>query len=106
MSAGTHAALQVEILHTECAEFSCPYASLGGKPIESLPLPGGSGNDLLGLLCIVEKRRDRFRFPKYDAVVHVVFTLPRELAPLAPQNKRLIYNLLFHASAAPSRSSK
>ena len=27
------------------------------------------------------------------------FTLPRELAPLALQNKRLIYNLLFHASA-------
>ncbi|MGA2963858.1 MAG: IS91 family transposase [Candidatus Korobacteraceae bacterium] len=31
--------------------------------------------------------------------VHVVFTLPRQLAPLALQNKRLIYNLLFHASA-------
>src|SRR3984885_12051486 len=29
-----------------------------------------------------------------------VFTLPRELAPLALQNKRLIYNLLFHSSAA------
>jgi hypothetical protein len=32
--------------------------------------------------------------------VHVVFTLPRELAPLALQNKRLIYNLLFHTTAA------
>jgi hypothetical protein len=32
--------------------------------------------------------------------VHVVFTLPRELAPLALQNKQLIYNLLFHTSAA------
>ena len=31
--------------------------------------------------------------------VHVVFTLPRELAPLALQNKQVIYNLLFHASA-------
>ena len=31
--------------------------------------------------------------------VHAVFTLPRELAPLALQNKRLIYNLLFHTSA-------
>lgn len=31
--------------------------------------------------------------------VHVVFTLPRELAPLALQNKRLIYNLLLHSSA-------
>jgi Putative transposase/Transposase zinc-binding domain len=31
--------------------------------------------------------------------VHAVFTLPREMAPLALQNKRIIYNLLFHASA-------
>jgi Transposase zinc-binding domain len=31
--------------------------------------------------------------------VHVVFTLPRELAPLALQNKREIYSLLFRASA-------
>jgi hypothetical protein len=31
--------------------------------------------------------------------VHAVFTLPRELAPLALQNKKLIFNLLFHASA-------
>jgi Putative transposase/Transposase zinc-binding domain len=30
--------------------------------------------------------------------VHVVFTLPRELAPLALQNKK-VYDLLFHASA-------
>ena len=32
--------------------------------------------------------------------VHLVFTLPRELAPLALQNKRVVYNLLFQASAA------
>jgi hypothetical protein len=32
--------------------------------------------------------------------VHVVFTLPHQLAPLANQNKRLLYSLLFHASAA------
>ena len=31
--------------------------------------------------------------------MHAVFTVPRELAPIALQNKRLIYNLLFHASA-------
>jgi hypothetical protein len=31
--------------------------------------------------------------------VHAVFTLPRELAPVALQNKKLIFNLLFHASA-------
>jgi hypothetical protein len=32
--------------------------------------------------------------------VHVVFTLPHELAPLAYQNKRVIYDLLFKSSAA------
>jgi hypothetical protein len=31
--------------------------------------------------------------------VHVVFTLPPQLAPLALQNKKVIYGLLLHASA-------
>src|SRR3989441_8970851 len=31
--------------------------------------------------------------------LHVVFTLPRELAPLALQNKKVVYDLLFRASA-------
>jgi len=31
--------------------------------------------------------------------VHVVFTLPARLAPLALQNKKLVYGLLLHASA-------
>jgi hypothetical protein len=31
--------------------------------------------------------------------VHVVFTLPHELAPLTLQNKKLIFNLLFQTSA-------
>ena len=43
------------------------------------------------------KARERELLP--TRYVHAVFTLPRELAPLALQNKRLIYNLLFHASA-------
>ena len=30
---------------------------------------------------------------------HVVFTLPRRLAPLVLQNKKLLYDLLFHSSA-------
>jgi hypothetical protein len=42
-------------------------------------------------------RRERELLP--TRYVHAVFTLPRELAPLALQNKRLIYNLLFHTSA-------
>jgi hypothetical protein len=31
--------------------------------------------------------------------VHAVFTLPRELAPVALQNKKAVFDLLFHASA-------
>jgi len=41
--------------------------------------------------------RERELLPTH--YVHVVFTLPRELASLALQNKRLIYNLLFHSTA-------
>jgi hypothetical protein len=41
------------------------------------------------------RRRDLLPVP----YVHVVFTLPHQLAPLAPQNKREIYGLLFRASA-------
>jgi Putative transposase/Transposase zinc-binding domain len=43
------------------------------------------------------KARERELLP--SRYVHAVFTLPRELAPLALQNKKTIYNLLFHASA-------
>src|SRR6201986_4301527 len=31
--------------------------------------------------------------------VHVVFTLPRHLAPLVLQNKKIVYDLLFRTSA-------
>ena len=31
--------------------------------------------------------------------LHVVFTLPRYLAPVVPQNKKVIYDLLFRVSA-------
>jgi hypothetical protein len=43
------------------------------------------------------QQRERELLP--TSYVHVVFTLPRELAPLAPQNKRILYSLLFRASA-------
>jgi hypothetical protein len=33
------------------------------------------------------------------AYVHVVFTLPHQLSPLALQNKKALYDLLFRASA-------
>ena len=34
------------------------------------------------------------------AYVHVVFTLPQQLSQLILQNKKVLYDLLFHASAA------
>jgi hypothetical protein len=48
-------------------------------------------------LCWLQARERELLPARY---VHLVFTLPRELAPLALQNKRVIYNLLFQASAA------
>jgi hypothetical protein len=44
------------------------------------------------------QQRERELLP--TRYVHAVFTLPEELAPLALQNKRLIYGLLFRTSAA------
>ena len=46
------------------------------------PLAGSAGKELLP-----------------TRYVHVVFTLPHQLSPLALQNKREIYALLFRASA-------
>jgi transposase-like zinc-binding protein len=48
--------------------------------------------------------RDRWLAKRHQELlpthyVHVVFTLPSRLAPLALQNKKIIYNLLFRASA-------
>jgi hypothetical protein len=37
---------------------------------------------------------------RHTRYVHLVFTLPRELGPLALQNKRMIFDLLFQTSAA------
>src|SRR5277367_2153521 len=44
----------------------------------------------------LEKRRRELLPTPY---VHVVFTLPRHFAPLALQNKKVIYDLLFRTSA-------
>ena len=38
------------------------------------------------------------------AYFHVVFTLPQEIAAIALQNKALIYNLLFQATAETLRT--
>jgi hypothetical protein len=44
----------------------------------------------------LEARRHELLPSRY---VHVVFTLPSQLAPLALQNKKIIYDLLLRASA-------
>jgi len=44
----------------------------------------------------LERRRQELLPTPY---VHVVFTLPRRLAPLALQNKKVLYDLLFRTSA-------
>src|SRR6266404_845076 len=44
----------------------------------------------------LEKRRRELLPTPY---VHVVFTLPRQLAPLTLQNKKVVYDLLFRTSA-------
>jgi hypothetical protein len=44
----------------------------------------------------LEKRRRELLPTHY---VHVVFTLPRQLAPLTLQNKKVVYDLLFRTSA-------
>ena len=44
----------------------------------------------------LEARRQELLPARY---VHVVFTLPRRLAPLALQNKKVVYDLLFRSSA-------
>ena len=45
----------------------------------------------------LEARRQELLPTRY---VHVVFTLPHQLAPLALQNKKLLYHLLLQTSAA------
>jgi Putative transposase/Transposase zinc-binding domain len=45
----------------------------------------------------LQARRQQLLPTRY---VHVVFTLPHELAPLALQNKKILYHLLLQASAA------
>src|ERR1035441_2196270 len=75
----------------------CPYERFGnneGHSCRNRHCPRCQGNARQRWL----QARERELLPA--SYVHVVFTLPRELAPLALQNKRLIYNLLFHTSAA------
>jgi Transposase zinc-binding domain len=75
-----------------CSE--CGHTVLSYNSCRNRHCPRCQGNARVRWL----QARERELLP--TRYVHVVFTLPRQLAPLALQNKRLIYNLLFHASAA------
>ncbi len=73
---------------------SCGHTAISYNSCRNRHCPRCQGNARIRWL---EKRERELLPTRY---VHAVFTLPRELAPLALQNKRLIYGLLFRASAA------
>jgi hypothetical protein len=87
----------------------CRTASLGGHrdPCSGCGHTAISYNSCRNRHCPRCQRNARIRWLQQHErellptrYVHAVFTLPRELAPLALQNKRLIYGLLFRTSAA------
>ncbi len=71
----------------------CGHTAISYNSCRNRHCPKCQGNARIRWL----QRRERELLP--TRYVHAVFTLPRELAPLALQNKRLIYGLLFRASA-------
>jgi hypothetical protein len=72
----------------------CSHTALSYNSCRNRHCPKCQGNARIRWL----QQRERELLP--TRYIHAVFTLPRELAPLALQNKRLIYGLLFRASAA------
>ena len=72
----------------DCGHVAISYNSCGNRHC-----PRCQGNARLRWLQAREAELLPTRY------VHAVFTLPRELAPLALQNKKVIFNLLFHTSA-------
>ena len=72
----------------------CGHTAISYNSCRNRHCPKCQGNARVRWL----QQRERELLP--TRYVHAVFTLPRELAPLALQNKRLIYGLLFRASAA------
>jgi hypothetical protein len=72
----------------DCGHVAISYNSCGNRHC-----PKCQGNARLRWL---QAREEELLPTRY---VHAVFTLPRELAPVALQNKKVIFNLLFHASA-------
>ena len=73
---------------SDCGHVAISYNSCGNRHC-----PRCQGNARLRWL----QARERELLP--TRYVHAVFTLPRELAPVALENKKVIFDLLFHASA-------
>ena len=73
---------------SDCGHVAISYNSCGNRHC-----PRCQGNARLRWLAAREGELLPTRY------VHAVFTLPRELAPVALQNKKVIFDLLFHASA-------
>ena len=73
---------------SDCGHVAISYNSCGNRHC-----PKCQGNARLRWLAA---RQGELLPTRY---VHAVFTLPRELGPLALQNKKVIFNLLFRASA-------
>jgi predicted Zn-ribbon and HTH transcriptional regulator len=73
---------------SDCGHVAISYNSCGNRHC-----PRCQGNARLRWL---QAREEELLPTRY---VHAVFTLPRELGPLVLQNKKVLFNLLFHASA-------
>jgi len=73
---------------------SCGHTAISYNSCRNRHCPRCQGNARIRWL----QQRERELLP--TRYVHAVFTMPRELAPLALQNKQVIYGLLFRASAA------
>ncbi|HEY6372499.1 MAG TPA: IS91 family transposase [Candidatus Sulfotelmatobacter sp.] len=72
---------------------SCGYSAISYNSCRNRHCPKCQGNARHRWL---QARRQELLPTPY---VHVVFTLPRDLAPLALQNKKVVYDLLFRTSA-------
>ncbi len=73
---------------TDCGHVAISYNSCGNRHCLRC-----QGNARLRWLAAREAELLPTRY------VHAVFTLPRELAPIALQNKKIVFNLLFRVSA-------
>lgn len=73
---------------SDCGHVAASYNSCGNRHC-----PRCQGNARLRWLAAREAELLPTRY------VHAVFTLPRELAPIALQNKKVVFNLLFRSSA-------